>query len=143
MNHKVDWPQVAFQITLENMNRSYSPYSNFQVGSYLLTEEGVGFFGCNIENASYGATICAERVAMYKSISEGYTNFKSILIVADTIEPTPPCALCLQVMAEFCPPDFPIILANLESIVCEHRFKDLLTHPFGPSYLKKKGPHGE
>ena len=138
MDDKVDWSQAAFKVTLENINRSYSPYSGFKVGSYLQTEEGASFFGCNIENASYGATMCAERVAIYKAISEGFTDFHGILIMADTLKPTPPCALCLQVMAEFCPPDFPIVLANFESILCEHRFKDLLTHPFGPSYLTEK-----
>lgn len=139
MNQAVDWTVKAFNDVSHKLKHSYSPYSNFKVGSYVQTESGNGFFGCNVENASYGATMCAERVAIFKAVSEGFIQLKGILIVADTESPTPPCALCLQVMAEFCPPDFPIFLANLQHILCEHRFKDLLTHPFGPSYILHKG----
>ncbi len=125
----------AWQIAVDNLGHSYSPYSSFRVGSGLVTKSGRVFFGCNIENASYGATICAERVAFLKAVSEGFTEFTDITVVTDTLRPTPPCALCLQVMAEFCQPDFRIYLGNLEQIVRQHSFSELLLHPFGPSYL--------
>ena len=100
-----------------------------------MTEDGTEYFGCNIENASYGATMCAERVAFFKAISEGKKEFQSILVVADTKRPTPPCALCLQVMAEFCPSHFKIYLANLQGVIEVHQFSELLTFPFGPANL--------
>lgn len=139
MNQSLDWIDMAFECVSDKLNYSYSPYSKFKVGSYVQTSSGEGFFGCNIENASYGATMCAERVAIYKAVSEGCNQLSGILIMADTSNPTPPCALCLQVMAEFCPPDFPVVLANLDKVLCKHRFKDLLTHPFGPSYILHEG----
>jgi cytidine deaminase len=125
----------AWEVAVEDLHHSYSPYSKFRVGSSLIDKSGKVFFGCNIENASYGATICAERVAFLKAVSEGVTEFKAIVVITDTIRPTPPCALCLQVMAEFCDPNFEIYLGNLSKIVESHSFHELLSHPFGPSYL--------
>lgn len=125
----------AWKFAVNNLKRSYSPYSCFQVGSCLVDHESKLYFGCNVENASYGATICAERVAFFKAVSEGSRKFQMILVLTDTEKPTPPCALCLQVMAEFCPPDFKIVLSNLQGIQASYTFKELLSFPFGPSYL--------
>jgi len=125
----------AWKFAVERLKHSYSPYSHFQVGSCLVDEKGELYFGCNVENASYGATICAERVAFFKALSEGARDFQMILVLTDTKKPTPPCALCLQVMAEFCRPDFPIYLSNLDGIQSSHTFSELLSFPFGPSFL--------
>ena len=132
--------QNAWQHAIERLHHSYSPYSKFQVGSTLVGQDGSLVFGCNLENASYGATMCAERVAFFKALSEGVRNFKLILVLTDTKKPTPPCALCLQVMAEFCPPNFPIYLSNLEGIQSQHLFSELLSFPFGPSFLLEENP---
>ena len=85
------------------MEKAYAPYSNFKVGAALLTESGKIYTGCNIENLSYGATICAERVAIFKAISDGEKNFTKIAIVSSDEIETFPCGICRQVMAEFMP----------------------------------------
>ncbi len=101
---------------VEMLNFSYAPYSNFHVGAALLTSEGEIFTGCNIENAAYGPTNCAERTAVFKAVSEGKKNFVAIAIAGGKngkIEDfCPPCGVCRQVLAEFCKKDFEIILAK-------------------------------
>ena len=92
--------------------RTYSPYSHFGVGAVLLCEDGVIYEGCNIENASYGLTNCAERTAIFKAVSEGRTKFKALAVVADTEGPCAPCGACRQVMGEFNIPI--IIMGNLK-----------------------------
>ena len=80
---------------------AHAPYSNFEVGAAILATDGRVFTGCNIENSTYGLTMCAERVAMFKALSEGHRVFVRVAVVADTAEPTPPCGACRQVLAEF------------------------------------------
>ncbi len=96
------------------LENSYSPYSNFKVGAALLSKRGKVYTGCNIENASFGATNCAERTAFFKAISEGERQFEAIAITAvnkdGKEEAAAPCGICRQVMAEFCGPDFRIVL---------------------------------
>lgn len=92
--------------------KTYSPYSHFGVGAALLCEDGAIYEGCNIENASYGLTNCAERTAIFKAVSEGRTNFKALAVVADTERPCAPCGACRQVMGEFNIPI--IIMGNLK-----------------------------
>ena len=92
--------------------KTYSPYSHFGVGAVLLCEDGVIYEGCNIENASYGLTNCAERTAIFKAVSEGHTKFKALAVVADTEGPCAPCGACRQVMGEFNIPI--IIMGNLK-----------------------------
>lgn len=110
---------------------AYAPYSGFQVGAVLTAADGSTFCGCNIENASYSMTICAERSAVCAAVSAGVRQFRSIAIVggadAETAEntPCPPCGACLQVLAEFCPPDFPVILAD-----GAHLLRDFLPRQF-------------
>ena len=104
------------KIALDARHRAYTPYSNFKVGAALLTKDGKVFRGCNIENAAYGSTMCAERTAIFKAVSEGHTDFRAIAIVGgpadgEPIELCPPCGSCRQVMAEFCEEDFEVILA--------------------------------
>jgi cytidine deaminase len=92
--------------------RAYSPYSNFPVGAAVLTLTGEIFSGCNIENASFGAAICAERVAIFRAVSAGQRRFTALAAIADTPEPVAPCGLCRQVLAEFSP-DCLVVMANL------------------------------
>ena len=92
--------------------KTYSPYSHFGVGAALLCEDGAIYEGCNIENASYGLTNCAERTAIFKAVSEGHTKFKALAVVADTEGPCAPCGACRQVMGEFNIPI--IIMGNLK-----------------------------
>lgn len=115
---------------------SYAPYSGFHVGAALLTEGGRIVRGCNIENGAFTPTVCAERTAIFKAVSEGERSFLAIAIVADRPFTTP-CGVCLQVLSEFCDGDFPVILAKepskTEESVIEYRIlplKELLPHGF-------------
>ena len=122
---------------------SYSPYSHFSVGAALLTKEGKVYQGCNIENAAYGPTNCAERTAFFKAVSEGEREFDKIAIVGgrdgdDGNVPCAPCGVCRQVMMEFCNPEsFKIVLADGEGGELEYTLKELLPLGFGPENLGK------
>jgi cytidine deaminase len=93
---------------------TYSPYSKFPVGAALMTAGGKVFTGCNVENASYGLTLCAERVAVTSAVAAGYRKFKALAVVGGRRKAARPCGACLQVLSEFCGPDFPIYLAPLD-----------------------------
>ncbi|MGB9769593.1 MULTISPECIES: cytidine deaminase [Caldisericum] len=118
---------------IEAMNKAYAPYSKFKVGAALLTKSGKIFTGCNIENSSYGASICAERVAIFKAVSEGEYEFELLVVATKTDEPSPPCGICRQVISEFSN-DLPIILVNEKGSIIETNIKELLPFPF----LKEK-----
>ena len=107
---------------------AYSPYSHFAVGAALLCEDGTLFEGCNIENASYGLTNCAERTAIFKAVSEGHIKFKALAVVADTEGPCAPCGACRQVMAEFKIPL--IIMGNLMGNIKIVTIEELLPFSF-------------
>lgn len=109
---------------IEAKNNSYSPYSNFKVGAALLTKDGKIYTGCNIENASYSPSCCAERVAFFKAISEGYKDFVAIAISGDK-EKCYPCGVCRQVMSEFCDDDFKIYIDDKE-----YTLKEMLPYSF-------------
>jgi cytidine deaminase len=115
---------------------AYAPFSHFQVGAALETSDGRIVTGCNVENATYGLTLCAERVAVFKAISDGYRplQFRRIAIVADTTSPTPPCGPCRQVLWEF-GGDLEVILADLQVERGRFRLADLLPHPFDARLL--------
>jgi cytidine deaminase len=113
---------------------SYSPYSRFKVGAALKTKNGMVFTGCNIENSSYGLSICAEREAIFKAISAGERDFDTIAIVTDSDKFTTPCGACRQVMWEFSK-DMTIVVANLKGKKKEFKIKELLAHPFGKDTL--------
>ena len=110
-------------------------FSNLKVGAALETADGTIVTGCNIENATYGLTVCAERVAMFKALSEGHRRFRRIAIVFDTPHPTPPCGACRQILWEFAG-DIEIVLANLRRETGRHQLRDLLPHPFDKRLLK-------
>ena len=119
---------------------SYVPYSHFAVGAALLAEDGQIFTGCNIENAAYTPTNCAERTAVFKAVSEGVTSFRAIAIAGghegELTDLCPPCGVCRQVLMEFCNPDtFEIILAKSEEAYRIFTLKELLPMGFGPSNL--------
>jgi cytidine deaminase len=109
--------------------RAIADYSHFKVGAALETADGRIITGCNIENASYGLTMCAERVAMFKALSEGCREFRRVVIVADTSAPTPPCGACRQILWEFAG-DIEVILANRDRVTASHRMADLLPAAF-------------
>jgi cytidine deaminase len=109
--------------------KAIAPFSHFQVGAALLLPDGRIVTGCNIENASYGLTVCAERVALLKALSEGVREFAMVAVVADTADPTPPCGACRQLLWEYCG-DIPVVLANLSDIAATHQLAALLPYPF-------------
>ena len=114
---------------------SYAPFSNFRVGAALETDDGDMIDGCNVESASYGLTVCAERVAIWKAISQGKRKIKHIAVVADTEELTPPCGVCRQIIWEF-GGDIPVILANLKGKTEVVQMRDLLPRAFDTKFLK-------
>lgn len=121
-------------VAREARERALAPYSGFKVGAALLAAGGRIYSGCNVENASYGLTVCAERVALLKALSEGERSFEMIAVVADTTDPTPPCGPCRQLLWEYCG-DIPVVLANLRKITGEHQMRDLLPLPFDARLL--------
>lgn len=118
----------------EARERALAPYSRFKVGAALETDDGRVVTGCNVENASYGLTVCAERVALFKALSDGHRTFARMVVVADTGSPTTPCGACRQVLWEFAP-DLEIIVANLTTVTARYRLADLLPHPFSGRVL--------
>lgn len=114
-----------------------APYSRFLVGAALETAEGEIFTGCNVENATYGLTVCAERVAVFKALSEGRRRFTRIAVAADTATLTPPCGACRQIIWEFCG-DIPVLLVNLQGKREWFQMKELFPRAFDGSFLKDK-----
>jgi cytidine deaminase len=115
-------------------DRALADYSHFKVGAAVETTEGEIITGCNIENASYGLTMCAERVAMFKALSDGHRHFRRIVVVADTATPTPPCGACRQILWEF-GGDLDVVLANLDGVAATFKMSDLLPHAFDRTFL--------
>lgn len=112
-----------------------APYSHFKVGAALLGRDGTIYTGCNVENATYALTVCAERVALLKAISEGARDFTTIAVVANTAAPTPPCGPCRQLLWEYCG-DITVIMANLTHETARLRMSELLPLPFDGRLLK-------
>ena len=123
------------RLAIQSRERAYVPYSNFSVGAALLTEEGEIFTGCNIENQSYPAGLCAERTAIFSAVAAGHLHFQGIAVSGGAKGKEPkdfclPCGICLQVMSEFCGPEFPILIVKNEEEVQEYQLKELLPHVF-------------
>jgi cytidine deaminase len=120
---------------LKARENAVADYSHFRVGAALETESGEIFTGCNVENATYGLTACAERVAVWKALSEGRRQFRRIAVAADSETLTPPCGPCRQILWEFCG-DIPIILVNLRGARETIQLRELLPRAFDRSFLK-------
>ncbi len=114
--------------------RAFAPFSRFKVGAALRTRSGEVVTGCNVENASYGLTLCAERVAVFKAVSEGIRGFEAIAVVADSRRLTPPCGPCRQILWEFCG-DITVHMADLHGRTRTMRLSELLPFPFDRSNL--------
>jgi len=121
---------------LKSAQQSHSPYSRAQVGAALETEDGTVFGGCNIENSSFGGTVCAERVAIWKAVSEGHRRLKRIYVYTDA--GWPPCGLCRQVMSEFAGPELEVIIGDKNGDVKRTTLKELLPMAFTPDHLIKR-----
>ncbi|SET31378.1 cytidine deaminase [Salinibacillus kushneri] len=127
--------QKLINYAKEIWKKAYVPYSKFKVGAALLTKDGKVYQGCNIENAAYPVTCCAERVAIFKAISEGETEFSQLAVIADTDRPVPPCGSCRQVMSEFFKPDMEVLVSNLQGEVKSMTVDELLPFSFTPKDL--------
>ena len=119
----------------EAMKNAYVPYSHFKVGAALLAKDGTVFQGCNIENASYGATNCAERTAIFKAVSEGYREFEKIAVVASSGDYASPCGICRQVLFEFLP-EGKVILDSVEKGMVTYTVRELLPFGFSDADIK-------
>lgn len=126
--------EELIQIALDNKENSYSPYSNFRVSAVVMTKDGEIYKGVNIENASYPATICAERSALAAAISEGARDFDTIIITGDSVD-TYPCGVCRQFMAEVLDQDTKIVIANSPTDYKTYSMEDLLPHSFSKKDL--------
>ncbi len=128
-----------FILAKEAMRNSYAPYSNYNVGAALLTENGNIYKGCNIENASYSATVCAERSALFSAVSDGEHNFKAICIVGGKngkiTDFAVPCGVCRQALSEFCGEDFKVYIGINENNIKEFTLGELIPHSFDKSKL--------
>lgn len=123
---------------LDAQKNSYAPYSHKHIGAAMLMDNGKIYNGCNVENASYGGTVCAERTAIFKAISEGAKKIKEVMVVSSEQNPWPPCGFCRQVMAEFIDsPDVKIHLCNPQGHGRSLTFGELFPDSFGPEHLKK------
>jgi cytidine deaminase len=129
-----DTSDALIAAALAARENAFAPYSKFRVGAAIEDSDGRIHTGCNVENSTYGLTVCAERVAVFKAISEGVRKFRRIAVAADTDRLTPPCGACRQILWEFCG-DVEIVLVNPRGQTETHRLKDLFPKPFDVSYL--------
>ena len=129
-----DASDALIAAALAARENAFAPYSKFRVGAAIEDSGGRIHTGCNVENSTYGLTVCAERVAVLKAISEGVRKFRRVAIAADTDSLTPPCGACRQILWEFCG-DVEIVLVNLRGTTETYRLKDLFPKPFDVSYL--------
>ena len=133
-------PEKLCELAREAMTHAYVPYSGYQVGAALLCADGTVYQGCNIENASYSPTVCAERTAFFKAVSDGRRDFRAIAVAGgkDGVDACTPCGVCRQVMAEFCDCENFEIICNTEHGLHSFRLKELLPGSFGPANLKQE-----
>ena len=124
----IDWNGLI-EMAKRAAEKAYANYSRFKVGAALLTDDGKIFTGCNVENSSYGLTVCAERVAVFKAVSEGHLRFKAIVVYTEARPPARPCGACLQVLSEF-GPELEICCVNAEGDKDNFTLKDLLPEGF-------------
>jgi len=125
---------TLIQQAIQARDNAYAPYSKYKVGAALLTSDGEVFLGCNVENASYGPSMCAERVAVFKAVSAGYKEFQAIAVA--TVNGGTPCGVCRQVLREFAP-NLTVIISDLIGKTQIFTLSDLLPHSFGPEDLPR------
>ncbi len=126
--------EPLLEAALKARDNAHAPFSKFHVGAALEDVDGRIWTGCNVENASYGLTLCAERVAVFKAISEGVRKFRRIAVAADTDKLTPPCGACRQILWEFLG-NADVILVNLQGKTATFKMRDLLPEPFDASFI--------
>ena len=138
--NEIDW-QHLFQHALKLRERAYAPYSQFAVGAALLAADDRLYGGCNVENASYGATHCAERTALFSAVAAGEQKaaFRALVVVADTERAISPCGICRQVLVELCPPEMPVMMANLKGERQMTTVGELLPFAFDRKQLLSEG----
>jgi len=129
-------PQDLLEAALSIIKNAYAPYSGYRVAAAVRASSGRVYRGVNVENSSYGLTVCAERVAIFNAVTEGERSIKEVLVRVEGGPPAPPCGACLQVISEFGDDDTVIYSASLEGGVMKWRLKDLLPFRFGASYLR-------
>ena len=134
---KINWKELEIKAK-EALNRAYAPYSEFHVGAAVLTQSGAIYSGCNVENASYGGAVCAERVAIWKAVSEGEKEITAVLVTTPQDSLVPPCGFCRQVINEFASSDCPIAILSAKGDIKEMTIGTLLPESFGPEFLNKK-----
>lgn len=127
--------QKLVELALESREKAYAPYSKFKVGSAILTEDDKIYTGCNIENASYTPTVCAERVAIFKAVFDGHRKIKKVAVVGKLEDFTFPCGVCRQVIREFCTDDCEIIIIKNINEYKVFKFTEILPYSFGASDL--------
>ena len=131
----IDWN--ALEATAQNaLTNAYAPYSRFHVGAAVLTGDGHIYSGCNVENASYGGAVCAERVAVWKAVSEGHRRIAAVLVTTRQGALVPPCGICRQVINEFAASDCPVVMSSAAGESKETTLGALLPESFGPQHLK-------
>ncbi|MEB3100686.1 cytidine deaminase [Ferviditalea candida] len=133
---------MLLKTAAEAKDRAYAPYSRFKVGAALLDAQGRVYPGCNVENAAYAPTNCAERTALFGAIASGASpkQFAAIALIGDTQEPLSPCGVCRQVMIELCPPDMPVIMGSAGGRWTKSTVAELLPDAFHPDVLKEEQP---
>ena len=125
------------QIAIKAKTHSYSPYSKFKVGAVLVAKDGSLYSGVNVENSSFGLTNCAERTALFKAVSEGQREFKTIVLASDANDFIPPCGACLQVLNEVCGPELEVVMSNSDNEIRILKIKELLPLTFNKEYLNQ------
>jgi cytidine deaminase len=123
---------TLIQLAAQVREHAYAPYSSFKVGAALLSDDGCVHLGCNVENAAYGPSHCAERTALHRAIADGVKPgaFRAIAVIGDTARPITPCGVCRQVLSELCSPDMPVYMANLQGEVQMMKVAELLPGAF-------------
>lgn len=123
-------PEELVDLALKARESAYAPYSGFRVGAAVIADNGKIYTGCNVENASYGASICAERTAVAKAVSDGARKLLAVAVAGDSDGPTLPCGICRQVISEFCDMDMPLYLGDRNGVFRRYTFGEILPEPF-------------
>ncbi len=134
MAQEIAW-EALFEAASKVRERAHVPYSRFPVGAAVLFEDGAVVAGCNVENATYGLTVCAERGAFAAAVAQGHRKPVAVAIVVDTPSPSPPCGMCRQVMAEFSGPDLAVRSRTLKGEEARYTLRELLPHAFTSDFL--------